>query len=167
MHGQPLSLLSCTPLFPIRSLKTTGSCCLFPSCILHNPLDARMHWQIIIQKVKSCLCSWSNGDVIGLWSEVLSLKSRIASKQRGRACSEPESSLVLKSHVCQALQTAEDGQFHKAIQLLQSEGLVPFSEVTLDDLLAKHPLGPPPPSFPASSPPLSIPIHLDQKKQHL
>ena len=126
---------------------------MLPSCILCAPADSRLQWRVITQKIKNRLTRWSNGDIPNLWAEVLSLHSQVASSRRGRRRqtvsdhSQPMARRVIKA--------AEDGQFHKAMQLLQSEGLAPVSESTKEALLSKHPDVPLPPAFSTPTPPSS------------
>ena len=126
---------------------------MLPSCILCAPADSRLQWRVITQKIKNRLARWSNDDIPNLWAEVLSLQSQFNSSRRGRKRqSTPDHTQKIARRASRA---AEDGQYHKAVQLLQSEGLAPPSESTKEALLAKHPNVPLPPAFPTPTPPSS------------
>ena len=127
-------------------------CFMLPRCVLSSPANGdRLRWREILQLVRGRIRRWKSGDVVGLWSDHLANEVIRAKRHRGRK--SPDT--VRSSNVRRAKRAIEAGQFRKAIQALTSDGLaIPSCEI-LEEMLAKHPQSPLPPSL-SSPPPPSI-----------
>ena len=84
---------------------------------------------------------WSGGDFAGLWAEVVAEEFRASYKLRKTNLST--NSLRYNNHR-QARRAVQDGHFSKAIQALSSNDLAKTTIEVRDELLTKHPAGPPP-----------------------
>jgi hypothetical protein len=124
---------------------------MLTKCILFMPSNrCRCSWRIISKTVQDRIKRWYNGDLSGLWSEVLFESSKSA-KKKPKTSTDPH-----LYNIKRARQAIQDGHYRKAIQALSSSGLAPVSEIVKDDLL-KHPQLPSP-SVPSSPPPSSVRI---------
>ncbi len=96
---------------------------------------------------------------MGLWSDHLACVERHAERTgRREARKQPSQQDTLRSlNARRAKRAVGAGQYRKAIQALTSEGLAPASTEILDEMLAKHPQSPLPPS-PSSPPPPPITV---------
>ena len=137
---------------------TTGWVKLFmlPKCILLSPSEKARFSQFyrdLANTVKSRIRRWNEGDLIGLWSEVLSECSKIQPGKSSTPTSGDDARLRA-SNARRALQAAEYGEFRKAVQFLSSNGIASPSEESLSEMLQKHPQTSPPslPSDPSPSP---------------
>ena len=111
---------------------------MLPHCILSNPVNGhRLHWDEIL---KSRIDRWQSGDIDRLWSDYLDTV---------RSLKGPKSVSTISTNVRRAKRATEAGQYSKAIQALTSDGLALPTPDILDEMLAKHPQSPLPPTLPS------------------
>ena len=124
---------------------------MLPRCILANPVrGGRSHWHDTEKTVRNRIRRWRAGDILGLWSEVEVGEDRL-NHRRGRPKKvTSESSRVANAR--RARRAMEDGQYKKAIQSQTSDGLAPASAEVYEEMLAKHPQSPHPPSLATPAP---------------
>ena len=110
-------------------------------CILFNPSSWHSSWHNMLRIVKDQAKRWSGGDFAGLWVEVVAEESRASHKLRKTNLS---TNSLRYNNGCRAHRAVQDGHFSKAIQALSSNSLAKTTIEVRDELLTKHPEGPPP-----------------------
>ncbi len=114
---------------------------MLAKCILASPAAGhRLRWREILKLVKSRITRWIDGDHETLWHEATESAKSLAK----RAESSPNNANFTKDHnVRRAKSLAQNGLYSKSTQALTSTGLAKPSETILQEMLSKHPQGPP------------------------
>ena len=116
--------------------KETGFKLLFmlPTCCLRSPPRTGKSKRVsIVRWVEKLLQRWLNSDYMGLWEE--------AQTQRDRRQTKVPLLTNKARNLTRALLMAKEGNIGKALQCLQSLGIAPNCDKTIDQLLDKHPKG--------------------------
>ena len=124
---------------------------MLAKCVLASPAAGhRLRWREILQRVKSRLQRWVDGDLAALWSEAMDDGKSLSSRKE---CSASASS---NNNIRRAKLAVQNGQYSKAIKALTSVGLATPSPEVLKEMLNKHPQAPPPALPTGSVPPPAI-----------
>ena len=102
--------------------------------------------------VKERLRRWKEGEYGQLWQEAVELTKPAtkARRRRGRVMADQEKSLEEKN-AGRALQLAQEGQYRKSLQALDSVGMAEQTRATEEEMLRKHPPAAGPSTFQRSS----------------
>ena len=92
---------------------------------------------------------------MGLWIDFVASEEKHHRRHRGNK-KTPHPDTVRASNARRAKRAVEAGQYRKAIQALTSGGLAPPSAEIVDEMLAKHPQSPLPPTPSSPAPPPGI-----------
>ena len=125
---------------------------MLAKCILFSPASGwRYFWRDTLKSVRARIRKWREGDILGLWSEVLDEGESLGRRRKPK---KESSESLLTANARRARRAMENGQYKKATQALTSSGLAQASQEVLVEMLAKHPQVDPPliPSDPIPSP---------------
>ena len=121
---------------------------LFPFAILPAaPKDRRIRRSGLsqTQAIRDRLRRWRNGEAAALFRESLKVTAMARRKNEARRKVPSSEDERLDHNARRAALFAADGQYSKAMQCLDSEGLVPANEANYQKMLSMHPPAEPPP----------------------
>lgn len=129
---------------------------MLPRCILMSPMNGnRVPWRETLKTVRGRISRWQSGDIMGLWTDLLAAISKYTRHLR-KPKAQLHPSALRTSNARRAKRAIEAGQYRKGIQALMSDGLAPASSEVLNEMLAKHPQSPLPPTPSSPTPPSPI-----------